>query len=143
MTRLHQLTHKLLRIPLLYKILLANLAVVVLGAVAGTIITVWHVLRFPDDIHYELIAVFAGAGLIISAIVNNVVLKLALRPLDDLQSAVDEVRQGNLNVQVTPDALADERFERLFATFNQMVATLEADAQQLHRLSRLILQARL
>ena len=141
MSQFRAIYNKLLRIPLFYKILLANLAVVVIGAVAGTVITVWHVLRYPDDLHYELIALFAITGLIISAIVNNLVLKLALRPLDDLQSAVDEVRQGNLNVQVTPDALADERFERLFATFNQMVATLEADAQQLHRLSRLILQA--
>lgn len=141
MNQLQALYYKLLRIPLFYKILLANLAVVVMGAVVGTVITVWHVLRYPDDLHYELIALFAVSGVIISAIVNNLVLKLALRPLDDLQSAVDEVRQGNLNVQVTPDALVDERFERLFATFNQMVATLEADAQQLHRLSRLILQA--
>ncbi len=141
MSQFRAIYNKLLRIPLFYKILLANLAVVVMGAVAGTVITVWHVLRYPDDLHYELIALFAVSGVIISAIVNNLVLKLALRPLDDLQSAVDEVRQGNLNVQVTPDALADERFERLFATFNQMVATLEADAQQLHRLSRLILQA--
>ena len=37
--------------------------------------------------------------------------------------------------------LSDERFDRLAATFNQMLDTLEQDARQLHQLSQAILQA--
>lgn len=132
---------RLLQLPLFYKLLIANLAIVVLGAVAGTIITVEHVRTFPEDLHYELIIVFAAAGLSISFVVNFVVLKLALRPLDRLQAGVDDVRQGRLDVRIEADPLSDDRFKRLTATFNQMLDTLEEDAARLHRVSGEIIQA--
>jgi len=87
------LLKRLLRIPLFYKILLANSAIVGRGAVAGTVITVWHVRSYPDDIHYELIAFFAIAGIVISFFVNRWVLKRTLEPLGRLQEAVDQVRR--------------------------------------------------
>ena len=133
--------HILRRIPLIYKILIANSAIVALGAVAGTVITVWHVRQYPDDVHFELIALFAGVGIVISFLVNNWVLKRALAPLDQLQDAVDEVRQGHTDVQVVVGASSDERFARLAETFNQMLARLEEDARQMQQLSRQILQA--
>ncbi len=138
---LKRLFRRLLRLPLFYKILWANVAIVALGAVAGTVITVWHVVTFPADIHFELIALFAGAGFIVSFVVNNWVLKRALAPLDRLQDAVDRVRQGNLQVQVRSGPVSDERFDRLIETFNSMLATLEQDAEKMRHLSRLILQA--
>jgi two-component system, NarL family, sensor histidine kinase UhpB len=141
MGRIRTLGRRLLRIPLFYKILLANSAIVALGAIVGTVVTVWHVRSFPDNVHYELIALFALAGFAISFAVNNRVLKVALSPLDRLQDAVDKVRQGARDVRLATDPLGDERFDRLAATFNQMLTQLEDDAQQLHRLSRQILQA--
>ena len=141
MTQMHTWRQRLLRTPLFYKILLANLAIVALGAVAGTVITVWHVQQYPDDIHYGLIAIFASAGVVISFIVNNWVLKRALEPLDRLQRAVDDVRNGAPDVHVTLGEFSDERFDRLGDTFNQMLAQLEQAAQEQQNLSRLILQA--
>ncbi|MEZ4737232.1 MAG: hypothetical protein R3E79_59890 [Caldilineaceae bacterium] len=82
MKALFRLRRRLLRIPLFLKLLLANSAIVVLGAVVGTIITVWHVQTYPADVHYALIALFTGAGIIVSFVVNNWVLKWALAPLD-------------------------------------------------------------
>jgi two-component system sensor histidine kinase UhpB len=114
---------------------------VALGAVAGTVITVWHVESFPDDPHYELIAFFALAGLAISFGVNYLALKLALAPLDHIRSMVDEVRHGRRDIRLDAGALSDERFDRLAATFNQMLDTLERDAHQLHQLSQATLQA--
>lgn len=131
----------LLRLPIFYKILLANSAIVALGAVAGTLITVWHVLSFPHDFHYELIAYFAVAGFAISFGVDYLVLHLALRPLDRLQAGVDEVQSGRFDVRVDAGALSDERFDRLISTFNQMLDRLEQNAQQLHQLPGAILQA--
>jgi len=136
-----QLRQRLLRIPLVYKILTVNLLVVTFGAVAGTTITVWHVQRFPQDVHYELIALFAGAGVVISYVVNRWVLKWALDPLDRLQNAVDQVRSGAANVRVDPGESSDERFDRLAETFNQMIVRLEQNTQQMKDLSRQILQA--
>ncbi|MCE7981580.1 MAG: HAMP domain-containing protein [Caldilinea sp. CFX5] len=135
------LCQRLLRMPLFYKLLLANSAIVMLGAVAGTVITVWHVQTYPADIHYPLIVLFSGAGLVISFVVNHWVLQRALAPLDRLQSAVDAIRRGVTQVRVDPGLTSDDRFDRLAETFNQMVARLEANAQRLQQLSRQILQA--
>lgn len=132
---------RLLRVPLFQKILTANSAIVVLGAVAGTIITIWHVQTYPQNIHYGLILFFLLGGIVISFGVNNWVLKRALAPLDRLQSAVDEVRQGITSVHVDPGPMSDERFDRLADTFNQMLAQLEENARHLHQLPRQILQA--
>lgn len=141
MTYLQRIRHRLLRVPLFYKILLANCAIVAVGAVGGTLITVWHMETFPNDPHYELMVVFGVVGFAISFAVNLLVLRLALRPLDRLQDGVDSVRKGDLAVRVGPEPLSDERFDRLLATFNQMLGRLEDDAQEMHRLSGEILQA--
>ncbi len=141
MAYMHTGRQRLLRTPLFYKILLANLAIVALGAVAGTVITVWHVQQYPDQVHYELIFLFAAAGLLISFVVNRWVLQRALEPLDRLQNAVDDVRSGAVDVRVTLGDFSDERFDRLGETFNQMLTQLEQVALEQQNLSRLILQA--
>lgn len=135
------LGQRLLRVPLIYKLLLANSAIVTVGAVVGTSITVWHVRTYPKDVHYELIALFVGVGLVVSFVVNNWVLKQALLPLDRLQTAVDAVRHGVANVRVEPGLTSDDRFDRLAETFTQMIERLEENAQRLQQLSRQILQA--
>lgn len=138
---LSQLRQQLLRTPLFYKILWANIAIVGLGAVGGTVITIWHVTSFPNEIHYALIAVFAGAGVAISFFVNQWVLRKALDPLDRLQAAVDDIRTGKPNVRVQLGDNSDERFDRLAGAFNQMLEQLAQDARKMQQLSRQILQA--
>lgn len=136
-----QFRRALLRTPLVNKILVANLAIVAAGAVGGTVFTVWHVQTYPDDVHYVLIAVFAAIGILVSFLVNKWVLARALDPLDRLQQAVDAVRSGAPGVRVQLGEISDERFDRLADTFNQMLAQLEQDAQEMQQLSRQILQA--
>lgn len=135
------LRQRLRRVPLFYKLLLANSTIVTVGAIFGTTITVWHVRTYPQDVHYELIALFVGVGLVVSFVVNNWVLKQALTPLDRLQTAVDAVRRGITNVRVEPGLTSDDRFDRLAETFNLMLARLEENAQRLQQLSRQLLQA--
>ena len=54
---------KLLRIPLVHKIILiANSAIVAGGALLGTGITIWHVTRFPNNLHMELVVGFLIGG---------------------------------------------------------------------------------
>ncbi|MBI5880478.1 MAG: ATP-binding protein [Chloroflexi bacterium] len=130
-----------LHMPALYKILIANSLIIAIGAVAGTVITVLHVQMFPDDVHYELIAIFAAAGLLISFAANYFTVKIALQPLDRLQAAVDQVRRGTRAVTVSTGPVSDERFDQLAGTFNQMISALEADARQMRRLSAAILRA--
>jgi two-component system sensor histidine kinase UhpB len=141
MASIHTWRRRLLRIPLIYKILIANSAVVALGAIGGTMVTVWHVGRYPDDPHVGLIGLFAAAGILISFILNSWVLRLALAPLDRLQAAVDRIRAGDTQVRVDPGNASDERFDRLADTFNQMVGRLEENTLRMQSLSRQILRA--
>jgi len=139
--RVWRFISRLLRIPLFSKILLANLLIVALGAAAGTVLTVWHVETFPEHYHYELIVLFAAVGLALSFVVNYGVLRLALKPLDRLQAAVDRVRGGDLTARVDASPLDDDRFAWLGDTFNQMVATIGRATQESRRLSQRILEA--
>ena len=135
------LRQQLLRLPIFYKILLANSVIVGLGAIAGTIITVWFAGHYPHESRYALIAFFVTAGIIISFIVNKWVLEQALNPLLRLQEAVDQVRQGQSGVRISLGAVSDEQFDRLAETFNQMLSEHEQHAQTMERLPRQILQA--
>lgn len=132
---------RLLRIPLFYKILVANSAIVIFGAIGGTIITAWYVGRYPDNLRYGLMALFVFVGILISFVVNNQILKWALAPLDRLQSAVDRIRRGDKGVRVDLGENSDERFDRLADTFNQMLDELDQNAQRMQNLSHLILRA--
>lgn len=131
----------LLRIPLFYKILLANSIVFVLAWAVGSIITLWHVQTSPGASHLDLIIFFVVAGIVLGCFVNWLVLKLALNPLERLQSAVNEVQRGGLGTRIDAGKYSDERFDRLIATFNQMLAAMEQDSQRLHLQSGEILQA--
>lgn len=141
MNNIQAFRQRILRIPTFYKILLANLAIVTLGAVVGTVITVWHVQTYPEDIHYELIAFFGLAGLVISFVVNKWVLQQALSPLERLQAVVDQVRQNQRQARVRYGSVSDEQFDRLADTFNQMLDEQEQHARQMQQLPRRILQA--
>ena len=132
---------RLLRRPLFDKILFANLAVVGIGAIAGTVITVWHVRAFPNDLHLELIILFVTAGVILSYFVNRWVLKRALAPLDNLQVGVDRVRAGEADVRVHMGNISDERFDRLAETFNAMLLRQEESAAEMQGLTRRLIGA--
>lgn len=133
--------HRLARVPVLYKILGANAAIVVLGAIGGTAITLRHAALHPGGPHIELMAEFAAAGLAFSLLANYLVLRAVLRPLDSLQQAVDAVRAGKPGVRVARDGLSDERFDHLAETFDRMIATLEEHAERLRLLPGQILRA--
>lgn len=99
----------LLRLPIFQKLLYANLIIIAFGAIAGTVITVWHVQTFPDDVHYELIAFFIAVGVVICYFINRWILRIALMPLDRLQEGVDRVRRGETGVRIAMGAVSDIR----------------------------------
>jgi two-component system sensor histidine kinase UhpB len=132
---------RLARVPVLYKILGANLAIVAVGAALGTAITLRHGARHPGEPHYGLMVGFIAAGLAVSLVANYLILRAVLRPLDHLQRAVDAVREGQVGVRVAREGLTDERFDHLIDTFDRMIDTQEAHAEQLRRLPGQILRA--
>jgi len=133
---------RVVRVPLFYKVVLANSAVSVLLGIVGASIAVWHVKSLPSDAHYDLIVLLATASFAISLAVNCLVLKLVLTPLERLQKAAHDVRQGKQDVSITAGRISDERLDLVVDTFNQMLSDMKQNTQQLHHLSQQVLHAR-
>lgn len=135
---------QLRRIPILTRLLIANGLVVVLGASAGTMIT----LALADHPAVHLASIFAVTGVALSLAINYVVLRIALRPLDVLTSTVDEIRDGQINVRAPQMRDKDPDIGRLADALNAMLerlaahtATIEANREQLRILSTQVITA--
>jgi two-component system sensor histidine kinase UhpB len=126
---------RLLRVPIIQKILLANTAIVVLGAVAGTMLTAWYVRRSPGDTYLPIVLLFATTGTALSIVVNWTVLRLALRPLAHLERVARRVQQGDLGARAELGPLRDPHTDRLAETLNNMLDTLASKQRAIERYS--------
>lgn len=106
----------MLRVPLFAKILLANAAFVVLASLAGS--------RFTVPI------------IVLSVLANAVILRVALRPLTDLQDTVERVGKGDLAARAPTSAVADARLQRLSAAVNETLDSLAASRGRLRDMAR-------
>lgn len=116
----------LLRLPLFYKILIANATIVVLGSVLGGGLTAAYVRAAPQRPTGSLLGLLAGLGLVVSVAVNALILRLALAPLAQLERTAAEVQGGRLDARAPVSRLADRKLERLIRTFNSMLDTVDA-----------------
>jgi two-component system sensor histidine kinase UhpB len=113
-----------LRIPLRTRVLVANAAVVLLGAIAGTALT--RALASQPTVWLTLSFATLGVGL--SLLINYAVLSAALRPLTSLTRAVDRIEDDLTGVRLPVDEIREPDLERLAAALNTMLDRLEAHA---------------
>ena len=125
----------LLRVPLLYKVLVANSLIVVLGAIFGTLITAEAVRSYPDEYRGLMVVIFALIGTSVSLGVNWIVLRAAFRPIGALSRTVDEVGRGNLGARANLGLISDPEFDRLSDTINGMLDGMEKYRDQVQELS--------
>src|SRR5687767_4857910 len=111
----------LLRFPLFYKILVANVVVIVLVAFGCA-----AVMRSTGPADGRDFALLLIGGLLVSAVSNAAILRLALSPLERLQRTAERVQAGELRARAEASPLADRRLDRLTATFNAMLDNAEA-----------------
>lgn len=130
----------LLRVPLFYKILLANAVALGLAAGGGT----WLAFRLgaagADVAPWTLAAGAALAGVLVAAVFNAVVLRVALRPLSALERTAARIQAGGgpEKARVPEQPLADRDLGRLIRVFNDMVGSM---ARYRVRLRELAVQA--
>ncbi len=117
--------------PLFYKILVANIAIVLTCTLVGTLFTISLVRAEPDRSLSTPITIFALLGVLSSAIVNAVILRLALSPLKALEQTADRVQQGDLAARAPLSPLADAELQQLVNMFNSMLDHLEVYRQRL------------
>ena len=107
----------ILRVPLFYKIMIANLAIMFAVSVVGA--TVAPRLVEPERLGMTLLFAFLGGIAVVVA--NAVILRLALHPLEALEDAAHRVSAGDLSMRASSSSLADRDMEELIGTFNHML----------------------
>ena len=130
-----------LRIPLLYKVLIANVAIVVLGAVVGTWLTATTVRASPDDFGLLTIGGFVVLGVVLSLVVNYVVLRAAFQPLHELEDVAASIRQNDYSRRAEPGIFGDPRLSSLVSTFNATLDALVRDRSELRHLASQVIRA--
>ncbi|CAN5703973.1 histidine kinase [soil metagenome] len=132
----------LLRVPLFYKILIANAVIVVLGTVIGTAVTA----RYLQQDHgafgsIAFVLLLALVGVIVTLLVNAVILRVALTQLLLLEQTAARIQSGDLGARVPHSAFTDRDLERLTGTFNAMLESLDTYRQRLREVAARALRA--
>lgn len=125
-----RLSSLVLRVPLLGKLLGANL-LLVLAAIAG------HFL-FPG-----MATTIQLAGvLVLSFGVTAWLVWLALRPVTQLEATANRVSSGDFSARVPESPLADRNIGKLSSTMNRLLDRVESDRARIHYLAGRSVRAR-
>ncbi|MBI4538268.1 MAG: sensor histidine kinase [Gemmatimonadetes bacterium] len=120
----HRALHALLGVPLFYKLLIANAAIVTVGAIVGTFVAARHERATPDAPLLEIVAILAVVGVAASVAVNAAILRIALAPVRQLEETASRVHDGHLEARAPVSLLADRKLRSLLSTFNGMLDRL-------------------
>ncbi len=135
------ISERIRSVPLLYKVLIANVAIVMFGAIAGTYVTATTFRDAGAPTRFELILMFVAIGVVLSVAVNYLVLRAAFQPLDSLERLAYAVRDGDLSARANPPALSDPQLARLVDTFNGTLDELERVQARLRELTTQVIDA--
>jgi len=138
--RVRGVVRQCLRVPIFYKVLVANTSIVVAAAILET----WLAPRagtLGAVTSGSLVAVFMIGGVAMSLFVNFIVLKAAFQPLVSLERTVEAVRRGDLQARASHVAFGDPQVDQLIDTLNSMLDDLFVYREQVQLLSRQVLTA--
>jgi signal transduction histidine kinase len=128
------LVRALLRVSLEVKLVGANLIIVGLAVVI--LFAPARLLPGPlTDIYVVLTA------LIVGAIVNLVLVRLALRPINELERVSKLVSEGRLSERVPASIVADRELMHLSTTINEMLDSLAAGRERMRKLGAEVVYA--
>jgi two-component system, NarL family, sensor histidine kinase UhpB len=129
------------RVPLYYRVLSANAAVVVFGAIAGTAITTSIGRQAPEYALIPLIVLFAAIGIGLSLLVNALLLRAAFRPMSTLNRTAAAVQDGDRDARAAVDASSDPEMAQLARALNATLDELADDRNQLRDLASQVISA--
>lgn len=112
-----------------------------IGVGLGTWFTLTFVAAPGGDVRWPAVAVMLVVGFAGSALINAVVLSLALQPLHALERTVDRVAAGDLTARARHVLFRDPDVERLGDTLNTMLDVLQEHRVLLQKMSEQVLAA--
>ena len=126
----NRLTSLVLRVPLLGKLLGANLLLAVVAIAT----------------HFALPSVATtvplAVVLVLSFVMTALLVWLALRPVALLEDTADRVSKGDFSARVTQSPLADRSIGKLAVTMNRLLDRVESDRARIHYLAGRSVRAR-
>ena len=114
----------LLALPVMLKVLLANSAVILVGATLGTYLAT----RIYQPNGATFLICFVAAGWLVSVLINFLLLKLAFHPLTQLRDTMQRVQAGSPELRA-PLTGQDPDADQLAEAFNTMLETLAEAAR--------------
>ncbi|MEO8580329.1 MAG: histidine kinase [Gemmatimonadales bacterium] len=124
----------ILAVPLEVKVLGANLVIVAITTLALLI-----PLSDGSQRLQALLIVFVALG--IGAGVNYLLIRLALRPIKNLEQIARRVSEGRVGERVPPSLIADSDLAHLAATINEMLDSLAAGRERMRKLGAEVVYA--
>ncbi len=115
---------KLLALPVLFKVLIANSAVILVGATLGTYLAT----RIYQPNGPAILIIFITTGWLISVLINFILLKYTFHPLTQLRETMKRVQAGNTDLRA-PLSGQDPEVDQLAEAFNTMLETLAESAR--------------
>jgi two-component system, NarL family, sensor histidine kinase UhpB len=125
------------QVSIFNRVLIGNSVIIVLGAIAGTLMT-RHLTLFGNG---WLILIFASVGVLITLLVNRVIIRGALRPLRELGDALEHVDGGEIDI---PDSLKnyqDPDIHRLVSAIDTTLGRLAERTRELQAISERAINA--
>jgi signal transduction histidine kinase len=119
-----------LRVPLLGKLLGANLLLAVSAIVAHEV--------FPSS----PVALQLGVPVAVSFVVTGLLVWLALRPVAELEATAERVSRGDFTARVPESVLSDRAIQGLSATMNRLLDRVESDRARIQYLAGRSVRAR-
>jgi two-component system, NarL family, sensor histidine kinase UhpB len=133
---MQQLRRRLPCLSLLQRIVIANTAIIVAGAIGGTLLTAHLASRVGA---LGLILAFAGAGVLLSFAVNWLLVRAALRPLYRLRDRASAIAAGTGSIRPEVAPGADRDVQELGQALAALVEQLESRNRELEALSRRVI----
>ena len=130
----------LLRLSVFWKIFLANVVLVILGAGVGA-----YLVLGARDAAGGTVAVMAVAGgsvvILLGVGINAILVRLALAPLETLAFTARRVGAGEMEARAEKSPLADSGLARVTEIFNEMLDSLSANRARQQELARRVLES--
>jgi two-component system sensor histidine kinase UhpB len=115
----------LFRLPLFYKLIIANGAITLAAILVCATVVAARVREAGAGVGNVVLPV-ALVAVVVCIAVNAIVVRLALSPLRALEEAAKRIRAGDGSARALESPLSDAATTRLVTTFNAMLDSLES-----------------
>ena len=131
---------RLLRVTTFWKIFLANVALVVLGAGTGAVLAMSMHEASTGTLAVTAVAL-GSVVILLGILINAILVKTALSPFQALEETARRVGLGETEARAEESPLADTSFSRITQVFNDMLDALSANQTRQQELARRVLES--